>query len=72
MNCTGTISALSDKDAGKYYSISPVNAKITISSILVYILGESEKHTKILRRNFGPEVRNLSPKPSTYDRMVNK
>jgi len=46
LSCTGTISALSDKDVVKYYCISPVNAKTTISSILVYLLGESEKPTK--------------------------
>jgi hypothetical protein len=45
-SCTGTISAVSDKDAFKYYSVSPVNAKTAISSILVYLLGECEKTTK--------------------------
>ena len=72
LSCTGTIGALRDKDAVKYYCVSPVNAKTTRSSILVYLLGESEKPTQILRRDFGPEVRNWSPGPPEYDRMLNK
>jgi hypothetical protein len=55
-SCTGTISALSDKVAFKYYCISPVNAKTAISSILVYLLGESEKPTKFSSRISGLRV----------------
>ena len=72
MSCTATISDLSDKDAVKHYSVSPVNAKTTISSILVYLLGEYEKPTQILRRGFGPDDRNLSPGPPEYDRMLER
>jgi hypothetical protein len=71
-SCTGTISALSDKVALKYYCGSPLNAKTTISSILVYLIGESEEPTKIFRQDFGPEGRNWSPGPPEYDRMLNE
>jgi len=62
----------SDQDAVKYYRINHLNAKTTLSSILVHLLGECENPTKILRRDFGPEVRNVGPGPPEYNRMLNK